>query len=217
MFLYLVRHGECIAQCDPQRATDPDSPLSSVGIAQVQQTAALLAKQPITHILTSPLLWALQTATLLAEHLRIASVPVWPDLREMWDIVYDGCGRDDLQPRFPTAVFDGTFATASFRYGGDGHATMQERAQRVLQRVKAEYPSTSHIVIVSHGFAINYILHSLLEIAPACLHWFDHHNCGLSLLQIRPSEAQAVYPGYPTTTVDVLTLNSTAHLNSVNA
>ncbi len=215
MFLYLMRHAECLEQSDPQGATDPDSPLSPIGVEQVQQTAAFLATQPITQLLTSPLLRALQTATILADSLGIASVLVWPELREMWDIIYDGRGRDDLQKRFPTAIFDATFDATRFRYGGDGHETMQDRAQHVLHRVMSDYQSTSHIAIVSHGFAINYLIHRLLEIAPPRLHWFDHHNCGISIFHIRPPEEQAHYPGYPTTTVDILTLNATAHLRKV--
>ncbi len=43
MLLTLVRHGECLGQSDPQFWTDPDSPLSPLGMAQALAAARRLA------------------------------------------------------------------------------------------------------------------------------------------------------------------------------
>src|SRR3954469_23138900 len=101
MHLFIIRHGECLGQCDPEYYADPDSPLSSRGEVQAHWVAQQLCKQHISAILSSPLLRSLATAHILADVLASVPLQVWMEMREAWDTPCDGVGRAHLQQRFP--------------------------------------------------------------------------------------------------------------------
>jgi broad specificity phosphatase PhoE len=76
MQLVLLRHGECLGQCDPALGHEPDTPLSERGRQQVRCAAQALERAQITQILSSPLLRSLETAHLIAEHLQVEQIMV---------------------------------------------------------------------------------------------------------------------------------------------
>src|SRR5215217_1283417 len=104
MHLFIIRHGECLGQCDAAYYTDPDSPLSPRGEAQARTVAEQLRTEQTTHIISSPLLRSLATAHIIADILDNVAVDVWFELREAWDDPYRSVRRAELQQRFPRAV-----------------------------------------------------------------------------------------------------------------
>lgn len=82
--IYLVRHGE--VNYFPQRdQMDQDPPLSSLGRAQVEQTAAFLEENDVVvdRILSSKLLRSLETARIIGNRLGVACVESLDTLGEI--------------------------------------------------------------------------------------------------------------------------------------
>ncbi len=82
--IYLVRHGE--VNYFPQRdQMDQDPPLSSLGRAQVEQTAAFLEQNDVVvdRILSSKLLRSLETARIIGNRLGVACVESLDTLGEI--------------------------------------------------------------------------------------------------------------------------------------
>jgi 2,3-bisphosphoglycerate-dependent phosphoglycerate mutase len=207
MHLYLVRHGECLAQSDPQYAADPDSPLSAQGDQQAYQAAHSFTPQAITHIVSSPLLRSLQTAHIFADVLNLPHITVMVALREMWDALGVGRSRADLIDMFPKGIFPEAIRDSGWAYGGDTHERMITRAQEVISTLLSNSTRESHIVVITHGFMINYLLHSLLEIGSTTLHWFQHDNCGITSVRIIPEEEKQRYDGYPPVGIEIFQVN----------
>lgn len=82
MHLLIIRHGECLGQCDPDYYDDPDSALSPGGEQQARHVAQRLREERVTHILSSPLIRSLATASIITEAIEIEHIAVWPELRE---------------------------------------------------------------------------------------------------------------------------------------
>jgi broad specificity phosphatase PhoE len=207
MHLYLVRHGECLAQCDPHYASDPDSPLSAQGRQQAHRTAHWLASHAITQIVSSPLLRSLETAHIFADVLDLPHISVIVALREMWDTLQVGRSRADLLHTFPKALFPEAIRATGWTYGGDTHEHMIERAQEVISTLRSTSSKQERIAVITHGFLINYLLHRLLQIEATTLHWFEHHNCGLTHIRMIPAEEQDHYDGYPPISIEIYQVN----------
>jgi broad specificity phosphatase PhoE len=212
MQLILLRHGECLGQCDPALGSEPDTPLSERGRRQAKCAAQALADAKITHILSSPLLRSLETAHLIAEHLQLEQIAVWTTLREMWSTRHRGAQRTALQQRFPRTQLPPDIRDDEWWYTPDDHATMIARADQVLLTIGKNYDDDDRILIVSHGFALNFLLHRLLGIADMTLHLFDLANCGISTMQLIPEHRREQYAGFPAIGVEISCINDISHL-----
>jgi broad specificity phosphatase PhoE len=210
MHLFLIRHGECLGQCDPAYYTDPDSPLSPRGEAQARAVGNLLRTEQATHILSSPLLRSLATAHILADTLDHASVDVWFDLREAWDTPYRSLRRTELQQRFPRALLPASILDAGWEHPGDTtYESFLARATSVFQTLKTRFSSQDRVIIVTHGGFANALLHTVLHIAPPMPQWFDLDNGSLSHIRLvaEPKKERPNWPLYPPVHAEVLCIN----------
>lgn len=105
MQLWIIRHGHC-------GDTSPDSDLTPQGRQQAHRTAQRLTHADITTLLSSPLVRALETASIIAETLD-TTVEVWPDLREGFSGQHQAYSREILLQRFPRANLPTDFADQS--------------------------------------------------------------------------------------------------------
>lgn len=158
MMLYLIRHGECLGQCDPNYYSDPDSPLSDLGREQAVQTRKALSEK-LTHIISSPLIRALETAAIIASNKPIT---VWTDVREGFSNSHQGRPLSDLQARFPSALFPESISEQGWQHGNDVYDDWQPRCQNVLASLNTQFSNDDHIALITHGGFANYLLHALL-------------------------------------------------------
>jgi broad specificity phosphatase PhoE len=210
MHLFIIRHGECLGQCDPAYGTDPDSPLSPQGEAQARAVADQLRTEQTTHIISSPLLRSLATAHIIADILDHASVDVWFDLREAWDDPYRSLRRAELQRRFPRVVLPVSMLDTGWEHPGDKtYMSFLARAASVLDELKARFTHQDQVVIVTHGGFANALLHTILQIAPTTPQWFELANGSLSHIRLIPAPEQERpnWPLYPPVQAEVLYIN----------
>lgn len=219
MQLTLVRHGECLGQCDPHYYTDPDSPLSTYGIAQAQATAQQLAGENVTHLLSSPLLRALATADCLAAVCNIPSFDVWPELREGATGTYSGISRSRLQAQFPRALFADSITDEGWPHGDRDLQAFWHRCRVLMERIQEQFTHQDHVVLVTHGGCANYLLHVLLGIDQTKPQWFELDNGSITRVRLvpEPEVERPNWPLYPPVSVEIKYVNYVRHLVAIEA
>ena len=214
MHLWIVRHGECLGQTDPNAFSDPDSDLSPLGEQQARLTAQRLRNAGITHVLSSPLIRALATASVIAEAIGGYPVEVWPELREINNGVYRSISHVELLQRFPCVLLSPSIAADSREYGGDTYEGVFVRCEQIQYRLKERFAADAQVVAITHGGFANYFLHTLLHIAPTTPKWFEIANCAVSKVRFVPNPEQErpnwlLFPPVP---IKILSVNDTSHL-----
>jgi broad specificity phosphatase PhoE len=220
MNLYLVRHGECHSESAPGVFT-PDGGLSAVGERQACMVAERLAALNITHVLSSPLLRALATASAIAEAAGALPVEVWTGLREGYGdmpgiaVPIHRCpGRSELLRRFPRVVLPADITEDGWEHGGDNsYPAFSARCATVARLLTSRFVPDDRVVVVGHGGCLNYVLHALLGIPAAAPVWFQMELGAISTLRLVPErERRQGWPLYPPVGVELLNLNDRSHL-----
>ncbi len=157
---YIFRHGETDYNKERRwQGCGVDSELNAAGIAQARALSLRLEACGIEHIYSSNLKRALQTARIVAEHLRIG-VDIVPDLREGCFGAAEGMLKSEIAVKFAD-VFNDWYNAAddmNVRFpGGESKAEMQARMYAVLENLLAAPYRT--IGIASHGSSIRYLLY----------------------------------------------------------
>lgn len=215
MHLLIVRHGECLGQWDPQFYSDPDSPLSIRGEQQARQVAQRLIAERVTHIVSSPLIRSLATASIIADVVGVTSFGVWTELREGWGELHRSFVRAELQRRFPRALLPASVSSEGWDHGGDvSYEIFFARAEQSLDLIKKQFGPDDRVVIVTHGGFANYLLHAILRIERTTPRWFDLSNCSVSHVRLvpEPEKERPNWPLYPPVEAEVLSINDMAHL-----
>lgn len=217
MHLLIIRHGECLGQSDPAYYDDPDSDLSLHGTQQAHHVAQRLIAEHITHMVSSPLVRSLATASIIADAIGHPTIDVWPDLREGWNTQHRGWGRAVLQQRFPRAVLPLSMTDAGWEHGGDrSYAHFVARAEQVLRAIREHFGPDDRVVIVTHGGFANYLLHAILHIPATTPRWFELANGSISHVRLVPDPAKERpnWPLYPPVDAEVLRVNDAGHLST---
>lgn len=159
MRLILVRHGRP-DEGDLDSPNDP--PLNLEGRRQARAAANLLASEPITRIVASPLLRAQETAEPLAERLGL-----------LIDTVDGWAEADRRATRYrstETLRAEGGEAWARFlhdpiRYLGAEPEAFRAGVLAALRETASSENRTSRVVVFTHGLPINVVLSHALGLA----------------------------------------------------
>jgi broad specificity phosphatase PhoE len=205
--LYLVRHGATEANlARPPRIQGRrhDPPLARLGVRQAEATRDFLAVRPVYHCYCSPLLRAVQTATIVAAPHGLAPQPM-PELTECdvgrWE------GLDWQAVRYLDAEGYQRFHAnpAQFGYpGGESFADVHGRVAPALDGLLARHAGQAVLVVAHHVVNRTYLA-GLLGLGPDQARLVRLDNCGISVV---------VRDGDETT---VTTLNAAFHLQGVAA
>jgi broad specificity phosphatase PhoE len=205
--LYLIRHGATEANlASPPRIQGRrhDSPLARLGVRQAEATRDFLAIRPIDHCYTSPLLRAVQTASIVAASHGVSPIPL-EALTECdvgrWE------GLDWQTVRYLDAEGHQRFHDNPARWGYPGGETFSDVHARVVPAIEellARHIGES-ILVVAHHIVNRTYLAGLLGLGPEQARQVVLDNCGISLV---------VREGARTT---VSTLNAAFHLQGVAA
>lgn len=162
--LFLVRHGEAMANVEMRYLGHRDDPLSAHGANQAAQLSHALAPLPISAIITSPLRRAADTAAIIAE---AHQVPVQVDerLREGGFGEWEGLSRAEVLARSPRdklllTNWEGDPGVAP--PGGESLQVVQARSVALVQEAAAVYAG-QWIVVVSHVGPIKALLCATMQ------------------------------------------------------
>jgi broad specificity phosphatase PhoE len=204
--LWIIRHGQSQGNRDRFFTGHGPSPLTELGRRQAEATACTLSAIPFTAIYCSDLPRALETALPLAKRTGL-TLKQRQSLRERNLGEVTGLHFKEVAVRHPE-VWDALAARdPAYRPpGGESHADCGLRIASFLQELFANH-SSGRIVIVSHGIAINHLLHQFLGNPPGSVpHYsFRIDNCGVQRLD-RTDEG----------VLHVLAINDTSHLAGVD-
>ena len=164
--LVLWRHGRTSWNSVSRFQGQEDVPLDEVVFDQVRRAAQTLVGLQPTHIVSSDLSRALDTARALAR-LAELEVQVDPDLRETFAGQWQGLTKTELMERF-ASDYSAWGGDSSVRPGGG--ETRLEVAQRVMRAINGaltSVPDGGTLVVASHGGALRAGLGRLLALEPA--------------------------------------------------
>lgn len=153
MRLFLVRHGQSTWNVEKRlQGQTSHPPLTELGRAQAAQAAEKLQELSPTSILSSDLLRAVETATIIGEALGL-DMRTTPLLREQGLGEMEGQLTKDLRPQ-PTP--EGKHITEIRWGGGESILDVHQRMATLLQHLRAEQADGT--VLVSHGDAIRVLI-----------------------------------------------------------
>jgi broad specificity phosphatase PhoE len=205
--LYLIRHGATAANLARPallqgRAQNP--PLARLGVRQAEATRDFLAIRPIDHCYTSPLLRAVQTASLLAAPHGLAPVPL-EELIECDVGRWEGLDWQSIRGLEPDGYRRFHANPAEFGYpGGESFRTVHDRVLPIIDELLERHRGES-VLIVAHHVVNRVYLARLLGLAVGQARQVKLDNCGISVV-VRDDAG---------TTVN--TLNAAFHLQGVAA
>jgi broad specificity phosphatase PhoE len=205
--LYLLRHGATEAnQADPPRLQGRryNPPLTRLGIRQAEATRDFLAVRPIDLCYCSPLLRAVQTATIVAAPHGIS--PQTLDALTECDIGrWEGLDWQSIRYLDAEAYHRFMSNPATTPYpGGESFRDVYLRVAKAMEKLLHEHAGRS-ILVVSHHIVTRTYLAGLLGLPLEQARQVSLDNCGISVVQ-REGERTTV-----------TTLNAAFHLQGMAA
>jgi broad specificity phosphatase PhoE len=151
----LVRHGQTDENVSGKISGQGPAPLNVRGREQAALAAAVLMPLGVTHLFSSPVARARQTADILAQHLQMHIEEV-TDLREVDYGEWEGKFFHDIR-QHPIAqqVFHDPIQ-AVFPHG-ESLPAVQQRGVQVIEGLRCQQPQ-GVITLVSHGDVIRTVL-----------------------------------------------------------
>jgi broad specificity phosphatase PhoE len=205
--LYLIRHAATEANlADPPRLQGRrhNPPLARFGIQQAKLTRDFLGLRPIDVCYSSPMVRAMQTATIVAEPHGIMSTPV-DELTECDVGDWEGMDWGTIRGRDPEAHRRFMANPAEFGYpGGENFAQVHGRALAAIEAI-LEREAGRSVLVVSHHIVNRTYLAGLLGMGPGQARAVSLDNCGISVV-VRHGTKTAV-----------TTLNASFHLQGAAA
>jgi broad specificity phosphatase PhoE len=169
--VYLIRHGETEWARDGRHTGRTDIPLTETGRAQAGFLLPIFDEASFSHILSSPLRRALETARLAGQGNRVELVP---DLME-WDYGdYEGITTTQIRKKIP----DWSIWTHPCP-NGETINDVSARADKVVSQVRVQ---ESNVALFSHGHFLRVLAARWLGFEPACGKYFLLGTSTLSIL-----------------------------------
>lgn len=151
--LYIVRHGESVANRDNRLAGNLDLPLSAIGRKQANRTAEFLRDQPLEAVYSSDLSRAMDTASIIAAKHKLPVIPK-PGLREINAGVWAGMTYPEIAAQFPDEyqVWKENIGLSRCP-GGESSLQVQVRVKKTIEQIIGLHPDST-ICLVTHGLAL---------------------------------------------------------------
>ena len=184
MTLWLVRHGEAV------EGPFGDTGLSKRGREQARTLAARFEVIEFRAALVSPLKRAGETARILLDGRRVPT-QVESLLAEGSVGDLEGLTRAEAQRRYPDdfrfgfGVVERLAARGRTAPGGETREAFVARARRAAERLAREHAEGGHLLVVSHGGLLNYLLQFALGLPLRDRVPFGFANCGVVALDRR--------------------------------
>jgi uncharacterized phosphatase len=176
--IYFVRHGETEWNRERRIQGRTDIPLNETGRIQAQETGRLLATRHWDVIVASPLIRALETATIIASELRMPKPQVMEELAERNYGVAEGLNYEQIKRQFP---HDGPIP------GRESRDEVTDRVVPAIVALAEQHPEQS-IIVVSHCGVIRSVLMNVapgehgVPIRNGSVHSFRHTDGTLDLI-----------------------------------
>jgi 2,3-bisphosphoglycerate-dependent phosphoglycerate mutase len=227
MQLYFIRHGQSVNNAlwelhNNSNHFHLDPELTDLGHQQAKRLASFLNRSNLaeggpawdlqnqagfmlTHLYTSPMTRAIQTAEIIAECLDLPLV-AWLDLHEEGGLNLDdpASGEPVGQPgplrsyfvqRFPSLILPEGFPEGGWwNRPWETQPQRIERAQRFAQQLFQRHPnSDDRVALVSHGGFYNRLIAFLLGLPENGAWWLPLNNTAISRIDFLPTQTHLIY------------------------
>lgn len=185
MIIYLIRHGQTVANAEKKFAGVWDVDLDETGIKQVESVAEKMKSIKLDAIYASPLIRALKTAQAISKHHNL-SPQVMEALKEMNFGVWEGKSFEEIKDSDPHRVNQWFQDFERFQVPeGESLLEMYARTSRAFNEIVKDYDvdSDSKIAIVAHGGVIQALLSYLCYGDPSGYWRFGVDNCGVNKVE----------------------------------
>lgn len=165
--IYIVRHGESIANLERRAAGFTDTPLSELGIRQANVTAEALKDVHFDAIYSSDLSRAYNTALPHAK-IRGMDVEKRENLREMFHGEWEYLSHDEISERYGKDAVSGGWHANFGTYiipGSEGAVKVGERIYNEIENICKDREG-QRILIVCHGVATRAFCLRVMGVAP---------------------------------------------------
>lgn len=179
--LWLIRHGEPVAEAKGRCYGALDVGLSERGRSQMAQVAEYLRAEPIAAIYSSPRSRALESARLLASA-HVCSIEIVQDLREIDFGDFEGLTYDEIAARYPDLYRRWMDNPTEVRFpNGEGFAEMRPRVLRAMDAIRIEREGQT-AAIVSHGGVNRIVIAQALQMPDHALFRLAQDHAAINLL-----------------------------------
>jgi broad specificity phosphatase PhoE len=182
--LYLIRHAATannLARPARLQGHRSNPPLAPAGMRQAEATRDLLADRVIHACYCSPLVRAVQTATIIAAPHRLTPVPL-AELTECDVGDWEGLDWGSVRDRDPEGYRRYMADPATVPYaGGESFADVHVRAAPIFDRLLADH-ADQNLLVVSHHVVNRTYLAGLLGLAIRQARQVVLDNCGVSVV-----------------------------------
>lgn len=150
MDLFLIRHGQGIANTVPYDMADGE--LTELGRKQAEHVRDGMKEANVTHIVSSPLMRAIETAQPLARDTGLP-IRIWHHTYEVRSKgPYRGPTTAELMRSYPEIRFEDEVEEEGWYCAGDETEEMGHiRAMSILERLRREFPGDERVALFSHS------------------------------------------------------------------
>lgn len=163
---YFLRHGQTDWNAEGRIQGHTDVPLNATGLAQAHSAAIRLSKEPITRIISSPLVRALKTAAITAESIRL---PVHIDSQLMERTFGSIEGRLTHQVKAERGIPPEQSLTHALPDDAEQWPQTMQRARTSISQWLNQFPDDT-LLFVGHGA----FFRAMYEVLTSELH--EAHN-----------------------------------------
>ena len=189
--LLLLRHGQTELSVQRRYSGRGNPELTEVGRRQAADAARYLAqKGGISAVISSPLQRAHATATAAADALGL-SVAVDENLTETDFGEWEGLTFPEAAKSHPDVHGRWLRDTSLAAPGGESFDEVGQRVDRALDRIVAEHPGAT-VLVVSHVTPIKTLLRLALDAGPTILHRVHLDLASLSIAEFYPDNGASV-------------------------
>lgn len=188
--LYLIRHGQTLANLNHQLVGTTDIPLDPLGERQARWVAERMREVHLDALLSSPLHRARATAAEITGTKGLEPEIV-PGLSEMHFGDAEGLTIDQVIMQFPeiAPVLDDIDDVAFAWPGGDSRAGFHQRVLATFLGILERY-ERQHVAVVCHGGVIGSIFAQIEGGSPNDFTRYAVANCSITHLVVTPDHTQ---------------------------
>ncbi len=155
---YYVRHGQTIFNQIGRMQGSCDSPLTSKGIEDAEDTASALRNISFQHAFTSSSERALKTAQMICKYHDMEPVC----MKELKEFDFGDLDGEPIE-KFKSAIWGEKMRDDWTEYHGESSDLFDKRSRKAFHKILEQCKDGENVLIVSHGSYIMHLMKTLLN------------------------------------------------------
>jgi len=181
--IWLIRHGEPVAEARGRCYGSLDFGLSETGREQMERVVEYLRSEPISAVYTSPRSRAREGATILAAAVSAAVLEVAEDLREMDFGDFEGLTYDEIAARNPELYRRWMENPTEVVFpNGESFPEMRDRVLMAFDAIERKHAGQT-VALVTHGGVNRILLANTLQIPDNCIFRLAQEYAAINLIE----------------------------------